>query len=293
MVRNHSGGRVVQALVRIRLVLAVLLVGVVAACGPSSGEDVTGPPPEPAAPIELWLSATRVPPGDSELVAVLVAHEEVDATFGVAAKVERWDGAAWVARGSISMCLDHWHCTAEVSTGAGAGGPDIGLGASPEYPGSPERFRTAGLEVGWYRLSQEANEGLVATGVFQVVADASEPTPLVATDAPALSVSPILLSPGGQEVAVSPLVPPVNGSLSAADLDAAMADASDTATVERWDGAGWVPILEVGLAIPTGGPVRDRTASLRLLPEGSYRVVVATPDGDLIGSFWVDDIVDG
>jgi hypothetical protein len=293
MVRNHPGGRVVQALVRIRIVLAVLLIGVVASCGPPPGADVTVPPPEPAAPVELWLSATRVPPGDSELAAVLVAHEEVDATFGVLAGVDRWDGGAWTGYGRVVMCLDHWHCTAQIRADGDLAVPDIGLGATPEHPGPPGRFSTTGLDVGWYRLSQEANEGLVATGIFQVVVDAAEPAPLIPTGIPALSVGPTLLPPGGQEVTVSPVVPPVSGSLSAGDLEAAMAGASETARVEHWDGAGWVPILEAGLALTAGAPAWDRTAAVRPLPEGTYRLVVATPDGDLIGSFWVDDVVDG
>ena len=47
------------------------------------GVAEVAPPPAPAdAPFSLWLSAERVPEGPAELVAILVNHEGVDATFG-------------------------------------------------------------------------------------------------------------------------------------------------------------------------------------------------------------------
>ncbi|HEY6533307.1 MAG TPA: hypothetical protein VIY72_13440 [Acidimicrobiales bacterium] len=274
---------------RIRIVVVALLLVVVAACGSSSGEDSSGPPPEPAALVELWLSATRVPPGDVELVAMLTEREPVDATFGVGAHVERWVDGSWVAYGSLVMCLDHWFCTAEIQPPSEqVGGPDIGLGATPEYPGSPERFRTAGLEEGWYRITHVANEGTVASGVFEVSDEAPRPAPLPAVDVVSISVQPALIPSAGRTVMLYPLVPPVNGRRSGADVEAVVDGLSESATLERWDGAGWAV---------AGGPMPIRPdpqgpqsvlVDLPALPDGAYRVVATGSGGPYVGPFWVD-----
>jgi hypothetical protein len=61
--------------------------------------------------------------------------------------------------------MDHWHCTAPIERSGGSGAVlAIGLGPRKGAPRPVERFTTEGLDVGWYRISQTANEGVVARG---------------------------------------------------------------------------------------------------------------------------------
>jgi hypothetical protein len=248
-----------------------------------------GPPPPAASPVSLWLSADRVPPGPVELVGVLVDHEGVDATFGVFAEVERWDGSEWGRYGTLVMCMDHWHCTARIERSDGSVGvPDIGLGPRLGVPGPVERFTTDGLDVGWYRISQTANEGVVATGMFHVVVGAPSPAPLVSVDAPAISISPALVSPGGDEINLYPLIPLPDGSQSREDILQAIDGLAETARIERWDGAGWDVVDTLDL-LGVAGDSLQRSAELPSLDPGEYRLVRDGPQGPHVGHFWVDE----
>jgi hypothetical protein len=247
-----------------------------------------GPPPPPASPVTLWLSADRVPPGPVELVGMLVDHEGVHATFGVFAEVEHWDGNEWGRYGYLVMCMDHWHCTARIERSDGSGGvPDIGLGPRLGVPGPVERFTTDGLEVGWYRVSQVANEGIVATGIVRVIAGASSPAPLVSIDAPAISISPALVSPEGDEINLYPLIPAPDGSQSREDIQQAIDGLSETARIERWDGTAWDVVATVDL-LRVAGDGLQRSAALPSLEPGEYRLVRDGPEGPHFGHFWVD-----
>lgn len=248
------------------------------------------PPELPASPFSLWLSAERVAPGPAELIAVLVDHEGVEATFGVAAKVERWDGREWVAYGDLVMCMDHWHCTARVQPPGEVGGvPAIGLSATPGRPGPVERFTTDGLDVGWYRISQEANEGIVAAAILEIAEDASVPPPLVPVDDPSISVSPALVSPDGGDVYLSPLIPSPTGAQSREDVMAAIRGLSEVAQIERWDGSEWEAAGDVQLH--EADDDLARSADLPPLPEGEYRLVREGPRGPHIGQFWIDGTI--
>jgi hypothetical protein len=253
--------------------------------------DASGPPPgTPASPFSLWLSAERVPPGPVELVAVLVNREGVEAIFGVAAKIDRWDGREWVPYGELVMCMDHWHCTARVqSPGEVIDVPAIGLSAEPGRPGPVERFTTDGLDTGWYRISQEANEGIVAAAILEITDDASAPAPLVPIDAPAISVTPAVLSPDGGAVDLYPLIPAPTGAQSREDVLEAIRGLSQTARLERWNGSSWEAIGDV----KTREAESDLTRSVELppLPEGEYRLVREGPNGPHIGRFWVDETI--
>ena len=248
-----------------------------------------GPPPSPVSPVVLWLSANRVPPGPVELVGMLVDHEGVDATFGVFAGVERWDGSEGGRYGYVAMCMDHWHCTARIErSGGSVGVNDIGLGPRLGVPGPVERFTTEGLDVGWYRITQTANEGVVATGVFEVVDGAPLPAPLMSVDAPAISISPALVSPVGGDILLYPLIPPpANGSQSREDILQAIEGLSETARIERWDGAAWDVVATVDLFRVPGDSLQ-RTAVLPSLEPGEYRLVREGPEGPHLGHFWVD-----
>jgi hypothetical protein len=247
------------------------------------------PPALPASPVSLWLSAERVAPGPVELVAVLVNHDGVDAMFGVLANVDRWDGREWVAYGDLVMCMDHWHCTARVQPPQEViSVPSIGLSAEPERPGPVERFTIDGLDVGWYRISQQANEGIVAAAIFEIAEDAFLPAPLVPVDAPAISVTPALVSRDGGEVDLYPLIPAPTGAQSREDVLEAIRDLSEVALIERWDGSSWQAAEDVRLR--EAGDDLARSADLPPLREGEYRLVREGPDGPHIGHFWVDQM---
>jgi len=300
-----NGARYRLSALAAAVLLVVVLAGAIVAtrpdgdltpidAGPTTPTDQAGdaavsePPPEPDAPISLWLSASRVPPGPVELVAVLVNHTGVDATFGVLALVERWDGQAWIPHRNVSMCLDFWFCTASL---APLDQPlainDIGLGATVESPGSIERFTTDGLDVGWYRLSQEANEHIVATAVFEVANGAPSPAPLPPVDRPTISVQPALVSLGRGTVNLHSLVP---GTSTVGAYEDAMLGLSESATIERWEESSWVPVSIIELSPPPADTSpTDRTAELPSLPSGGYRIVRTGPGGDHVGAFWVAD----
>jgi hypothetical protein len=186
--------------------------------------------------------------------------------------------------------MDHWHCTARVQPpGESIGVPGIGLGPRLGSPGPIERFTTQGLDVGWYRISQVANEGIVAEALVEIAADAPTPVPLVPVDVPAISVTPPLVSTEGAEVGLYPLIPPdSSGDLSREDIQRAIEGLSDTARIERWDGSTWRPVGRVELS---DGIDLGRSAHLPSLPEGAYRLVREGPAVEHVGHFWVDDTV--
>jgi hypothetical protein len=266
-------------------------VGVAQDAGGTPPASVESPPPQTtdASPVSLWLSAEQVPPGGTEVVAVLINRGGAVATFGVAATVERWDGGAWEPHRQLVMCLDHWHCTATMADlDTELAVPGIGLSATVERPGPVERFSTGGVDVGWYRISQTANEGIVAAGVIEVVGGAAPPAPLVPVDEPSISLSPAVVPPAGGPVTLFPLVPAPSGVQSAADVELAVAGLSEDAAIERWDGGAWVPAGELALhpSEPSQAGV-ERSATLPALTDGEYRLVRSGPAGDHTGRFWV------
>jgi hypothetical protein len=252
-------------------------------------DDPSRPPAEPDSPISLWLSADRVPPGPIEVVASVVDHGGTDVSFGVGAVVERWSGTAWQVVGGMSMCLDHWYCTATVQPGNGmVGVEDIGLGASPGRPGAAERFTLDGLEPGWYRISHAADDGQVAAGIIEVTTDAPAPAPLAPVNGPAISMQPVLTPEGGTTV-ITPLLQGVSGT----DLATIEARQSEDATIERWQDRTWVPAATVPLEPAADAGIGARTLRVPALVEGEYRVVRTGPDGEHVGRFWVADLEQG
>jgi hypothetical protein len=239
---------------------------------------------EPA-PISLWLSASRVDDKQpTELVAVLVNRDGPNATFGVAARIDRWDGQAWVPHRLLAMCLDHWFCTAEPQALGEMVVNSIGLSARAGTPGPSERFSTKGLDKGWYRISQMANEGNVAAAILQVVPGADSVAPLVPVDKPAILITPVLVKPTGVTVQLlPPLVPGVN---SVGELERAIAGLAETASIERWDGRDWKPIADIALRPSPSEPL-GRNADLPALAEGDYRLVRVGTNGPHTGRFWV------
>lgn len=260
--------------------------------GPPSTVDAPPPPLEPS-PVRLWLSATRVPPGDHDLVAILVNERDDDTVFGVGAAVDRWDGERWVPHRLLALCLDHWSCTAEMHP---LDRPplilDIGLGARPDHPGETQRFTVAGLDAGWYRIRQTANSGTVAAAILQIANEAPVPPPLWPLDRPSISISPSLLPPRGGQPVLLPLLGRRSGATSAGDYEAATAGLAERAFVQRWSAGRWATVGEpVTLTVPqSAGPGRiERAATIPPLPEGDYRLVRDGPDGEHTGRFWIAD----
>ena len=271
----------------VRIPALLLTALLVAACADDDHAAPLGVPGLSASPFSLWLSAERVAPGPVELVAVLFNHEGVEATFGVHAKVDRWEGRAWVPYGDLVMCMDHWHCTARVRQPGGVGAvPAIGLSAQPGSPGPVERFTTDGLDVGWYRISQEANEGIVAAAIFEIAEDAWVPAPLVRIDAPAISVTPAVVSSNGGEIYLYPLIPAPTGAQSREDVLEAIRGLSEDARIERWEGSSWVEVGKIQLREEDDDLARS--AALPPLPEGEYQLVREGPHGPHVGRFWVE-----
>lgn len=271
--------------------VATTAVGLLGGAGGGTPPADVPPTPEPAGAVSLWLSATRVAPGDHDLVAVLVSEDGTEATFGVPASLERWDGSSWREVRRTNMCLDHWHCTARwypPDATEVQGAEDIGLGVAAGSPGPVERFTVDGLEPGWYRVVQEAYGGVVARGVFEVAADAPEATPLWPVDSVAVSVQPPLVPADGGDVGLVPLVPPVDGTLDEGMLTGAMAGLSDRALVQRWGPEGWTEVGEVATSAPDAVSVPgELRTTLTALEPGAYRVLLRGDGKELMGSFWV------
>lgn len=289
--RRRQVNRLGGALAATVAVVAVAVGAFALRTDPGIQLATTPPPPETPGPYSLWLSAEQVPPGDVELVAVLVNYQGADAAFGVPAEVERWNGRSWQLHRRMNVCLDHWHCTASMyPPGAPEvqGSDDIGIGATVAQPGPVERFSIESLEPGWYRMSQEAHGGVVARGMFQVVEGAPAPAPLWPTDAPAISMQPPLIPAEGGTATLTPLVPSVDGALTYEDVEDAVRGLGVVANVDRWTDSGWDRVADIDLDVPTGEQSYfEVLADVPGLEPGAYRLVRSGPDGDQTGNFWV------
>lgn len=256
-------------------VLAAVVLVVRPGGGGTAPAAAGPPPPEPSRPVVVQVLPAVVAPGDV-VTAVLVAEEPNDLTFGVGARVDRWDGREWRRAGEVGLCLVEWACVGEVTDGLG-GVNDIGLSAAPDQPGPATVLSTEGLEDGWYRLVQEAalDRGL-ATGVFEVRAGAAGAPPLPDAESVRLTVDPVVVPPAGGVVRLVTEVPAGDdGTLTAEDIEAVDSALAPSALLQRWDGARWADVGEVpvgereaDLGAEWGSPV-----ALPELEEGSYRLV--------------------
>jgi hypothetical protein len=270
------------------LVAVIAVVTIATGCGDSAPPRASEPPPplDPSS-FSLWLSASQVTDREPvELVAALVNHDGTNATFGVAASIDRWDGRAWLPHRQLVMCLDHWFCTAEPrKIGEIDGVPSIGLSATLGSAGPPERFTTKGLTRGWYRLSQAANETLVARAIFELATDAAPIAPLEPMDEPMISVAPVVVPTKPTSVRLTPLV---KGAHALTELERAVAGLAETSAVQRWNGHTWQPVATLPLR-PVDQQPLGRQVELPALEEGAYRLVRSGPNGDHTGRFWVDE----
>lgn len=243
--------------------------------GSSGPATMVSPPPEPSRPVEIQVVPDRVTPGDV-MTVVLHANADNGLTFGVAAELERWDGAGWHPAGDVGLCLAEWGCIGTVTSRLEAVN-DIGLGAVPGQLGSPTLMSTDGLSDGWYRITQRAalDEG-VATGVFEIRTGSNAAPPAPPTDEVRLGVEPALVSPDGGLVRVTTLVPSgPDGLLTADDIAQADASLASSALVQRWDGRTWRDVVDVSVE-PREASLGSEWGSRVTLPpltEGSYRLV--------------------
>ncbi|MGD9797317.1 MAG: hypothetical protein AB7H43_11930 [Acidimicrobiia bacterium] len=271
------------------LAAALAMALLVTSCGGTEPAErdlaADAPPPLDPGDYSLWMSASTAPP-DTELVAVLVNQGDGADTFGILAEVQRWEGGRWRTHRQLAMCMDHWHCTAEPVERV-TDLPAIGLSPSAGGSGPIERFRTSGLDDGWYRISHTSNEGSVAAGLLQVMSGAPRPAPLAPTDVPSLSVAPPLLAGAPSTLQLFPLVPPTDGQLTGADLAAAVSGLAGAMALQRWTGLDWQTTDSVD--VRTDGSDRlTRLVTVPSLADGEYRLIHGEGDRQLIGRFWVD-----
>lgn len=264
--------------------------------GPSGPSTSTSAPPavDAAAP-HLWLSATDIPTAGADVAVQLVDPTRAGDTYGVAAQVERWDGERWVDPVHAALCTDFWGCTGEIG-GSGAV-PDIGLSAESGR-GPLTWLRVEGLEPGWYRLSQTANEGTVATASFRVGDDAAAQPPSDVTGNAHLGVEPAVRTTAmSSTMATVRLV--VHEVTTGIPVPERWQDG--VVRVERWEDGGWgTGFVGDGLQLtPSTDPDQPDayTVDLGPWPPGTYRLAIGTDDvtatPTLEGRFWVVDETGG
>jgi hypothetical protein len=119
--------------------------------------------------------------------------------------------------------------------------------------------------------------------------DLAEEAVAISIDAPAISVTPALVSPDGAEIYPYPLIPAPTGAQSREDVLEATRGLSEVARIERWDGSTWEVAGEIQLS--KADDDLARSAELPPLPEGEYRLVREGPKGRHIGHFRVDGTI--
>jgi hypothetical protein len=246
-------------------------------------------------PVTLFLSDSVLPASGADLVAILRNTGTESPTFGVGAFVDRWNGKSWEEQSPIATCLDFWFCVASLD--APEATPGIGLVAPPGGYGSTQWIHVAGLEPGWYRVRQVANEGTVATGTFQVVDRDVVTTDFGDVTVDKLSVQPTVRRAGGAcqgavcTIRISALAKDAH---TATDIDAYEASLGDGAQLDRWTGDRWATVGELDFTIEarvdwTRQPGERLAALPQGLAPGAYRVIRTAPDGTgLAGFFFVE-----
>lgn len=241
------------------------------------------PPPDAAGRVELWVSAEQVPPGSRIAVVAMTSDPTVEASFTLDAELEQWTDGAWVPVRQVDLCATPLDCSAS--------DPDLdsrpGSTVASTRHGAVGRLDVApDLAPGWYRLTQESAEGLVAHGRFEVAEDAPQPAPFDTDDAEPLYLGQTVLRFGTRYLVASSATWYSGGSLSLT--------MPETLTVRTWDpDEGW----QGGATVPTsavpsmdGGfpsPSSQTQAELPGLAAGAYRLEAETSSGTLAATFWV------
>ncbi len=219
----------------------------------------------------IWFSSHEVPPGPQEIAAVIVGSTP-PGVFGLEAAVDRWDGTQWTPYGRLNLCTWVMPCTnAVVPLDSHERAPDEGVS-----PGEAIRFTTAGLNQGYYRISQ-TNPAGTASGVIRVVDGAVSPPPLPAVDRPTLAISPAVLAAPNDAFRITP-VSAQGEVISLSDIG--------TARLERWSDGTWESGTEVTIAKSDGSAAH--LSSPAALDDGTYRITIETADGDWEGLFAID-----
>lgn len=229
-------------------------------------------------PFTFWLSANRVPAGRVELVGVLFSRKADQTTFGVATRIDRWDGRAWVHDSNLATCPELGLCTGRPQPiAADFLVSFVGLTVRKGMPGPAERFTTEGLDPGRYRLVKRANSGDTAEAIFDVATASKMPAPLLPFAEVGFSVTPVVVNTNRSSVVAIHAVKPLDDVLVRPTAAARV-----RLTIERWAASRWV---QVGRAV-----VDDGVVALKALPRGSYRLTIRSPAGERIGMFWVADV---
>jgi hypothetical protein len=259
---------------------------------PATGQfEVAADAPEPAPLWDLDGAAISVtppilPPAGGDLLLSPVVPPDPDGNqtlediqaavdgLSLTARIERWEGGAWVAVGEATLAPDEVYTDGlTMSTALGA------------------------LDPGAYRLVRSGPQGEHA-GSFWVAdlgLSPAEPTgaPTAASDfgwpagSPGLTVDPATVSPAGGQVTLVPIA--VEG-LADDDLAQALSRLLAPALLERRDGDAWVALGEVPLFVPDD-ELTPTTAEVPPHPTGEYRLVRSGPDGDAWGTFTIAEPV--
>ena len=225
----------------------------------------------------------------AELVIGLLNHDGLDAVFGAFATIDRWDDREWRPYRELLLCVDAWNCGDDPRRiGGDVAMPDIGLTAQQGSIGIPQRFTTGGLTRGWYRVTQYANDGTVARAVFEVAIDADRPAPLDATNQPAISVTPFVVSPQGARLELGTFLA-TTGSASRDNVEQAVEGLEEVVSVDRWGGHTWHSVRTIALG-KSAVDMLIRITDVPALIAREYRLVRAGPNGSHSGRFWVADL---
>jgi hypothetical protein len=252
-------------------------------------------PPADDGTVTLFLSDTVLPASGADLVAILRNTGTESPTFGVGAFVDRWNGDSWEEQSPIATCLDFWFCVASLDAPDGIA--TIGLAAPPGGYGSTQWIHVDGLEPGWYRLRQVANEGTIATGTFQVVDRDVATIDFGDVTVDKLVVQPTVRRAGGAcqgAICAIRIAALAKDAHTATDIDAFEASLDDGARLDRWTGDRWATVGELDFTIEarvdwTRQPGERLAALPQGLTPGAYRVIRTAPDGaEPAGFFFVE-----
>jgi hypothetical protein len=247
------------------------------------------PPPAASGPFQVWLSERVIPVGGADVAAALTGPaepmDEDQQTFGVGARVDRWDGEQWQPHRDVRLCMDFWDCVGELYPPDDQLGVEgIGLSLDASGVGPTTLVRIDGLDPGWYRLRQTSNDGVEANGIFEVVpADDVETVPLGARDPGRLRLQPAFLPTTGGFLSINRLQTS-QAALDAGDPGPPVGDVLD---LEMWADASWHSMGTVHVN-------RDATAGITgaSIPElaiGAYRLVDSSQPVEAQAVFWVTD----
>lgn len=256
--------------------------------GAPTSQDVAPPPPDGGS-YRVWLSEQVIPAAGADIAAVLTgpapADESDQETFGVGAQLDRWDGTQWQLHRNARLCMDFWECTGSlVALEEDFAVEDIGLGLHPSGVGPTTFLRLEGLDPGWYRLRQTSNDGVEASGAFEVVAEDVPVLPVGRRNVDHLVAGPALLAEAGRTIHVSRIPVPQQSADSPANK------VGESLDLEMWTGGTWQPMSTLTVIPAPDDPYRAAPlVELPTLDLGAYRLVDRSQPGEAQAVIWITD----